>query len=105
METISVKGIKVMYKDKYKTAHKARAKSIAAPTATIPFPLEIELFISSKLSTTQTLAIEILTAAGIYVFSLYILKALKSQDFELLRQALPKPLAKYLNILESIIVR
>jgi PST family polysaccharide transporter len=80
-------------------------KSAVASTATVPFLLALELIISAKLSTTQTLVIEILTAAGIYVFSLYILKALKSQDFELLRQALPKPLAKYLNILEGIIVR
>jgi len=80
-------------------------KSALASTATVPFLLALELIISAKLSTTQTLAIEILTAAGIYVFSLYILKALKSQDFELLRQALPKPLAKYLNVLEGIIVR
>jgi hypothetical protein len=33
------------------------------------------------------------------------LKALKSQDFELLRQAFPKPLTKYINIIERIIVR
>jgi len=80
-------------------------KSALASTATVPFLLALELTISAKLSTTQTLAIEILTATGIYVFSLYILKALKNQDFELLRQALPKPLTKYLNILEGIIVR
>ena len=80
-------------------------KSAIASTATVPFLLALELIISAKLSTTQTLAIEILTAAGIYVFSLYILKALKSQDFQLLRQALPKPLAKYIHILEGIMVR
>jgi len=80
-------------------------KSALASTATVPFLLTLELVISAKLSTTQTLAIEILTAAGIYVFSLYILKALKSQDFQLLRQALPKPLARYIHILEGIMVR
>jgi len=80
-------------------------KSALASTAFVPLLLTLELIISSRLSTTQTLAIEILTAAGIYAFALYILKALKSQDFELLRQALPKPLTKYLNILEGIIVR
>jgi len=80
-------------------------KSALASTATVPFLLALELIISTKLSTTQTLAIEILTAAGIYVFSLYILKALKSQDFQLLRQALPKSLAKYIHILEGIMVR
>jgi hypothetical protein len=80
-------------------------KSAVASTATVLFLLALELIISAKLSTTQTFAIEILTAAGIYLFSLYILKALKNQDFEILRQALPKPLTKYLNTLESIIVR
>jgi len=83
-------------------------KSALASTATVPFLLALELIISTKLSTTQTLAIEVLTTTGIYLFSLYslyILKALKSQDFELLRQAFPKPFAKYLNILEHIIVR
>ena len=73
--------------------------------ATVPFLLIIELTLSTKLSTVQTLALELLTAAAIYAFSLYALKALKNQDFQLLKQALPKPLTKYLNIIERIIVR
>jgi hypothetical protein len=73
--------------------------------ATVPFLLIIELTLSTKLSTVQTLALELLTAAAIYAFFLYALKALKSQDFELLKQALPKPLTKYINIIERITVR
>jgi stage V sporulation protein B len=80
-------------------------KSAIATTATIPLLLTLELTISPRLTTTQTLILEVLTAVIIYAFALYILKALKNQDFELLKQALPKPLTKYLNILERIIVR
>jgi len=80
-------------------------KSAVSTTAFIPFLLAIELTLSTKLSTIQTLALEVLIAAAIYAFSLYALKALKKQDFELLRQAVPKPLTKYINIIEHIIVR
>jgi len=80
-------------------------KSTLASAATIPFLLILETTISKNLSVTQTLIIEILTAASIYTVSLYILKALNTQDFELLRQALPKPLAKYINFIEKIITR
>jgi len=73
--------------------------------ATVPFLLTIKLTLSTKLSTVQTLALELLTAAAIYLFALYILKALKSQDFQLLKQAFPKPLTKYINIIERIIIR
>jgi len=80
-------------------------KSALATTATVPILLTIELTVSARLTTTQTLITEILTAAAIYLFALYILKALKNQDFELLKQAFPKPLTKYLNFLQRIIVR
>jgi len=80
-------------------------KSALASTATVPFLIAIESTLSVKLPTIQTLAIEVITAAGIYALSLYTLKALNSQDFELLRQTFPKPLTKYINILESIIVQ
>lgn len=80
-------------------------KSALASASTIPFLLAIELIMSVRVSTTQTLIIEVFTAAGIYLFALYALKALRKQDFKLLRQAFPKPLEKYLNILEGIIVR
>jgi len=80
-------------------------KSALATTATVPLLITLELTVSTKLTTTQALITEILTAATIYAFALYILKALKNQDFELLKQAFPKPLTKYLNILQRIIVR
>jgi len=80
-------------------------KSTLASAATIPFLLLLETTISKNLPVTQTLIIEILTAASIYSLSLYILKALKTQDFELLRQALPTTLTKYINLIEKIIAR
>jgi O-antigen/teichoic acid export membrane protein len=80
-------------------------KSAISTLATVPFLIVIELILSTKLSTIQTLALEILTAAGIYSFSIYALKALKKQDFELIKQAFPKTLAKYINIIEHIFVR
>jgi O-antigen/teichoic acid export membrane protein len=80
-------------------------KSVLASIATIPFLLILETTLSGKLSTTQTLFVEVTLAAMIYVFSLYILKALKTQDFELLRQALPKPLTKYINRIEKTMIR
>ena len=80
-------------------------KSALATTATIPLLLTLELTLSTKLTTSQTLITELLTAAAIYLSALYILKALKKQDFELLRQAFPKSLTKYINIIERIIVR
>ena len=78
-------------------------KSALATTATVPILLTLELTVSPKLTTPQTLITEILTATAIYAIALYILKALKTQDFELLRQAFPKPLTKYINTLENII--
>jgi stage V sporulation protein B len=80
-------------------------KATVSTLATVPFLLAIELILSKNFSTTQTLALELLTATGIYAVSIYALKALKKQDFQLLRQAFPKPLTKYINILERIIVR
>jgi stage V sporulation protein B len=80
-------------------------KSALATTTTIPVLLTLEIAISPKLTTTQTLITELITAAAIYLFALYVLKALKKQDFQLLRQAFPKPLTKYIDILERIIVR
>jgi O-antigen/teichoic acid export membrane protein len=80
-------------------------KSTLASLAIIPPLLILETTISTRLPVTQTLAIEILTTACIYGFSLYILKALKTQDFELLRQALPKSLAKIISLLEKVTTR
>jgi O-antigen/teichoic acid export membrane protein len=80
-------------------------KSALATTATIPLLLTIELVISARLTTTQTLITEIVTAAAIYAFALYIMKALRKDDFKLLRQAFPKSFTKPLNILERLFVR
>jgi len=80
-------------------------KSAAASTATVPILILIETIISTKIPTTQLLTIEILTAACIYLLSLYVLKALNSQDFELLKQAFPKSMSKYINILERIMIQ
>ena len=80
-------------------------KSAVASIATIPFLLMLETTLATKLPIVQTLTIEILTAVSVYAFSLYVLKALNSQDFELLRQAFPKALTKYITFLENIIVR
>jgi len=79
-------------------------KSATASTITLPFLLTLEWTLGTKIPATHLLPIEILTAVCIYLLSLYALKALKSQDFELLRQALPKSLAKYLTNLEKIFV-
>jgi hypothetical protein len=80
-------------------------KSTAASVAIIIPMVILETTISTRLSVTQTLIIEMLTAICIYALSLYILKALKTQDFELLRQALPKNLAKIINLLEKVTTR
>jgi stage V sporulation protein B len=80
-------------------------KSSLSTILTIPFLLVFELILSPNLSTLQTLAFELLVAAGIYALGLYALKALTKQDFQLLKQAFPKPLTKYINIFERLLVR
>jgi len=80
-------------------------KSAVASTATIPILIVIEFTISRKIPVIQVLAVEILAAASTYLLALYILKALNSQDFELLRQAFPKALSRYINFLEGLIVQ
>ncbi|KON30676.1 hypothetical protein AC477_04775 [miscellaneous Crenarchaeota group-1 archaeon SG8-32-1] len=80
-------------------------KSIISTLAFVPFLFSIEFFFSANLSTIQMLLIELPLGAAIYVFSLYILKALKQEDFQLLKQALPKPLTKYIKNIERKIVR
>jgi len=80
-------------------------KSAVASMPTIPFLIILESPLTTKTSTTQTLTIEILVATSIYLLGLYALRALKSQDFELLRQSFPKSISKYINIIEKVIVR
>jgi len=80
-------------------------KSAVASVATIPILILIETTLSIKIPTTQLLAIEIITAACIYLLSLYVLKALNRQDFDLLKQAFPKSMSKYINVLERIMIQ
>ena len=80
-------------------------KSAVASIPTIPFLIILESPLTTKTSTTQTLTIEILVATSVYLLGLYALRALKSQDFELLRQSFPKSMSRYISIVESIIVR
>jgi len=83
----------------------ALLKSVVASTATIPFLLTLETTLAAKLPIVQILIIEILTAGSVYAFSIYVLRALNRQDFELLRQAFPKAIAKYITFIENILVR
>ena len=90
---------------KFQLGKEAVWKLATASTATIPILIAIEFTISRKISAIQVVTVEILAAASIYLLALYILKALKSQDFELLRQAFPKALSRYINFLEGLIVQ
>lgn len=54
---------------------------------------------AASIQRTITRTVIILSLAG------FSTAALNNQDFELLRQAFPKPLAKYLSIIERIVVR
>ena len=80
-------------------------KSAIASTATIPFLIALESKIRTKIPPTQTLVIEILVAVCIYTFSLYLLKALNKNDFELFRKAFPKFMNRIISFLEGIFVR
>ena len=80
-------------------------KSIISTAAFVPILLIVENIFNSQLSTISMLVIEIILAAIIYLFFLYVLKALKKEDFDLIHQALPKQLNKYIRIIENKIVR
>jgi len=80
-------------------------KSAVASIIAMPFLLVLESAMTKSFPVVQVLAAEILAAGVVYLASLYALKALKGRDFELLRQAFPKIFAKYIDILEAIIVR
>jgi stage V sporulation protein B len=80
-------------------------KSAIASIITIPFLFVLESRMTKGFPVAQVLAIEILVAGLIYVASLYVLKALNSQDFDLLRQFLPKPFSKVIDVLQSVMSR
>jgi O-antigen/teichoic acid export membrane protein len=77
-------------------------KSVVASAAFIPFILVFDALWGRTLSVTMRLVAEIGTSFVIYAFCLYVLRALKSQDFELIRQALPKALSRLINAVERI---
>jgi O-antigen/teichoic acid export membrane protein len=77
-------------------------KSVVASAAFIPFILVFDALWGKTLSVTVRLVAEIGTSFVIYAFCLYVLRALKSQDFELIRQALPKALSRLVNAVERI---
>ena len=87
---------------KVKIDKEALWKSTLASTATIPILLTTEKTLNTKLPATQTFIAEVVVAAITYTAALRALKALKHRDFQLLKQALPKTLTKYINIIEKI---
>jgi len=80
-------------------------KSAVASIISVPFLFVLESAMTKGFTVVQVLAAEILVAGVVYLASLYALKALNGQDFELLRQAFPKFFSKYINILEALIAR
>lgn len=80
-------------------------KSAVSSIITMPFLFVLESTMAKRFPAFQVLAIEILTAGFIYLASLYVLKALNGQDFELLRQSFPKSLSKFIYVLQNIMTR
>ncbi len=80
-------------------------KSTVASTITIPFLLVMESTMTKSFPVVQVLAAEILGGGVIYLASLYTLKALNGQDFELLRQSFPKSFSKVIDVLQSVMSR
>jgi len=80
-------------------------KSAVASIMAIPFLFMLESTMTKQFSVVQVLAVEILVAGAIYLASLYVLKALNDQDFDLLRQFLPKPFSKVIDVLQSVMSR
>ncbi len=80
-------------------------KSAVASIMIIPFLLVLESTMSKGFPSVQVLAVEILAAGLVYLASLYVLKALDGQDFDLLRQSLPKPFSKVIDVLQSVMTR
>lgn len=78
-------------------------KATLASAATLPLLLGLEVTVTDFLTATQTLTLELASATGIYLVMLHILKALTSRDFQLLKQAFPQSVAKYIDIIEKII--
>ena len=84
---------------------KALWKSIIASVMTVPFLLLLESVMTQRFNVVQVLVAEMLGAGLIYLASLYALKALNGQDFELLKQAFPKRFSKVIDVLQTIMTR
>jgi len=80
-------------------------KSALASAITIPFLFVLESKMIKGFSAVQVFAVEILVAGFIYVGSLYVLKALNDQDFDLIRQSFPKSFSKIIDTLQSVMSR
>jgi len=80
-------------------------KSVIASIMSVPFLFVLESVMTERFPAFQVLAAEILVAGVIYLVSLYALKALNGQDFELLRQYFPKPFSKLIDGLQKIMTR
>jgi len=80
-------------------------KGSVATSAIIPVLLILDSTLTSRFTVLQTLSIEVLVAVSIYMTLLYLLRALNKQDFQLLEQAFPKSLTKYVRALEKLTVR
>jgi stage V sporulation protein B len=79
-------------------------KSIFASFFTLPFLFMVEKILNG-FPVFYLLVIDLLIAFLIYFVILYLLKALNRKDFDLLRQAFPKFLSKFINFIEELIVR
>ncbi len=80
-------------------------KSAVASIATMPFLFVLELTMAGKFPAIEILAVEIPAAGFIYLVSLYVLKALNDQDFELLKQSFPKFLSKVIEGFQNVMAR
>ena len=80
-------------------------KSAVASIITIPFLFVLESTMTKGFPVVQVLAVEILVAGVIYLASLYALKALNGQDFELLRQSFPRSISKLIDVLQNVMTR
>lgn len=89
---------------KIKLDNEALWKSTVASLMTTPFLFLLE-FTLKEFSVIQVLVIELLSAGLIYVVSLYLLKALNSKDFDLLRQSFPKFFSKIIDMFQRIMQR
>ncbi len=80
-------------------------KSAVASMLCVPVLFVLESAMTKSFPVVQVLAAEILAAGAVYLASLYVLKALNGQDFELLRQYFPKSFSKLIDGLQKIMTR